>query len=216
MRIAFLFCGRIKGYEECYESFIKHVVRPLNTEYDSFLAHNSDNDSSDIDNFVKLYNVKKYTNEAADLSVAIRVPKQPNDGHMLNGYSMFFFWKRAYELMDAYCRDNEVRYDIVMYLRADTVFTSNIHIPNIEPSYVYVPDGNDYLGGLNDQLAFGTSNIMKEYMDVYSNIDLIYSKTQIMFHPETYNRLNAITIKDIQVVRFPLEYTLHASRYKIS
>ena len=63
MRVALLFCGRINRYKECYASFMRHIVASLGVEYDSFLAHNSEHGSTDINTFVELYSVKSFRNE---------------------------------------------------------------------------------------------------------------------------------------------------------
>jgi len=210
MRVAFLFCGRITGYKDCYESFIKHVVTSVGVEYDSFLAHNSENSSADIDTFVNLYSVKKFTNEAPDVQSFHDLPRDLSTWG-LNGFKMFYFWKRAYELMESYSNSHNVQYDMVIYLRADEIFQSNLNLPSIEKNCIYIPDGFDWLEGINDQLAIGQTDAMKKFMNVSSNIHRIYSDTHRTFHPESYVRLST-NMYGLRVVRFKLDYYLHKDR----
>jgi len=207
MRVALLFCGRIHGYKECYESFIKHVVTPLGIEYDSFLAHNVENSCADIDTFIHLYSVKKCTNEPPDVGSFHNFPRNLGATWGLNGFKMFYFWKKAYELMETYSKSNTIQYDVVMYMRADQLFRSDVKLPPIEKNSVYIPEGNDWLSGLNDQMAIGQPDTMKKFMDVYSNIRRIYSDTGIEFHPELYVRLST-RLQNIRVIRFNLDYSL--------
>jgi hypothetical protein len=92
-------------------------------------------------------------------------------------------------------------------MRADELFQSDVKVPPIEKNSVYIPEGNDWLSGLNDQMAIGQRDTMKKFMDVYSNIRRIYLETSIEFHPELYVRLTT-RLQNIRVIRFKLDYYL--------
>jgi hypothetical protein len=212
MRAALLFCGRITGYEHCYETFIKHFVEPLRIEYDSFLAHNAENSSTDIERFVNLYNVKHFANEYPIIENFNQLQVNTCGGACANGVKMFYFWKRSFELMKNYSQTHNIQYGVVIYMRADAIFQESIKLPPIEKNCVYIPEGCDFLNGLNDQMAIGQTATMEMFMDVYSNIIRIYSKTNIPFHPETYVRL-LTQMSNMGVIRFKLDYQLHPTRH---
>jgi hypothetical protein len=193
---------------------MQHLVRSLGAEYDSFLAHNSENGSTDINTFVDLYSVKSFTNEPSELQQfhGMRLEaSQEFQQAVGNGFRMFYFWKRAYELMETYSKTHNVHYDVVVYLRADEIFYSDLKLPSLEQNCVYIPEGNDFLSGVNDQMALGNMDTMKKFMDVYPLIVKIYSETNIPFHPETYLS-ESIRIHGLDVKRFNLNYHLHAER----
>jgi hypothetical protein len=210
MRVAFLFCGRVTGHKDCYESFIQHIVQPLNIEYDSFLAHNSENSDTDIDLFISRYNVKSFVNELPDIQQFHTIPRDLSTWGV-NGFKMFYYWKRSYELMEDYSKTHNVHYDIVIYMRADEIFQSDIKLLPIEKNTVYIPEGYDWMGGLNDQMAIGDLDTIKRFMNVYSDIHRIYSDTHVLFHPESYVRLFT-TMCRFKVMRFKLDYCLHKDR----
>ena len=210
MRVALLFCGRINRYKECYASFMRHIVASLGVEYDSFLAHNSEHGSTDINTFVELYSVKSFRNEFPQFEDFNGIPLEESQTKR-NGFRMCYFWKRAYELMETYSKTHNVHYDLVIYLRADAIFHSDLKLPHIEQNCVYIPEGSDFLNGVNDQMAFGNMDTMKKFMNMYSSIVKIYLETNIPFHPETYVR-ESIRIRGLQLKRFNLNYYLHAQR----
>jgi hypothetical protein len=126
-------------------------------------------------------------------------------------YVMFYHWNNAYRLMKEYSERTGVRYDIIIYIRADQQFTSDLIIPEpIQPNTVYIPNGYDW-EGLNDQFAMGDINSMKIFTDLYNNVDRIYTKTRVNFHTETYVQLYLEDV-NINVIRFPLHYRLHPAR----
>ena len=61
MKIALLFSGRIKAWQECYVNFKKNIL-DVNSEHliHSFLCHNAENTLCEIEIFCELYNIKKY------------------------------------------------------------------------------------------------------------------------------------------------------------
>ena len=89
-------------------------------------------------------------------------------------------------------------------------FTQILNFHTLNRS-VYIPEGSDFLNGVNDQMAFGNMDTMKKFMNMYSSIVKIYLETNIPFHPETYVR-ESIRIRGLQLKRFNLNYYLHAQR----
>ena len=70
----------------------------------------------------------------------------------------------------------------------------------IEPKYktLYIPEGGDYDGGLNDQLAIADPQTMDIYCDLYTEM-YRYAYAGIGFHPESLLR------KHVEINRLNLE-----------
>lgn len=64
--IAILFLGRIKSYEDCFESYKTFILNKLlenDNKVDTFLYHNSGNINDNVNDFCKIYNVVSFINE---------------------------------------------------------------------------------------------------------------------------------------------------------
>ena len=89
---------------------------------------------------------------------------------------LYNIWK-ANELKKKYEIENGFKYDLVMRTRFDNYFFSSLtndDAERISNGSVWIPYGFDdfleYGGGLNDQLAIGTSKAMDAYSDMYPNM----------------------------------------------
>jgi len=89
---------------------------------------------------------------------------------------LYNIWK-ANELKKKYEIENGFKYDLVMRTRFDNYFFSSLtndDTERISNGSVWIPYGFDdfleYGGGLNDQLAIGTSKAMDVYSDMYPNM----------------------------------------------
>jgi hypothetical protein len=216
MKIALLYCGRVKTYEECHESFVKYIFEPLKLhQVDSFLCHNNANNTYNLDNFIKLFNITKYSNinvaEQVDLKKYDYIPTNTHIGGKKASIYMYYTWLGAFNLMKSYALENDIKYDLVIYLRADMIFFSPIQIPNITENtiYTYIPER--WLG-INDQFAMGSYTALEKYMNIFNHIDDIYSKYKAAFHTESYVKLylelNSITVKHIDT-----KYELNINRF---
>lgn len=97
-------------------------------------------------------------------------------------------------------------------MRADQIFQSPLILPeNIEPNTVYIPNGNDYYNGINDQFAFGDENSMEKYCSSFDNMVNIFNKYKEGYHTETYILFN-IQYTGLNVKRFDLSYNLSTNR----
>lgn len=80
-------------------------------------------------------------------------------------------------------------FDVYVRMRYDILIEGNINFSSIKPNTVYIPYGNDYRGGINDQFAYGDYDSIKKYYDVYNNYnDLYYGGC--LFHTETLVKAN--------------------------
>jgi len=108
---------------------------------------------------------------------------------ILNSTPMFYKIYKANKLKCAYEVNNGFKYDIVIRYRANLSFLSPICIDNFKPNVIYNrgicgkidgksirTDGNINLDSymFDDLFAYGDSNIMNIYSDVYNNLSILF------------------------------------------
>lgn len=208
MKIALLFAGRIKAWQHCYASFQKYILEPLSGwQVDGFLCHNAENELPEIDRFIELYKIRKWTNSTQSITISeSALPLNLAMNGNLMSLKMYAFWSQAYSLMESY----DESYDAVLYLRADAVFTSPFILPTLPlpDDTLYVPVAEDWTG-LNDQCALGSTKVMRHYTNLVNEVITIFENTRTPFHTETYVKLhNSI----FTLVRFRFDFSLHPMR----
>lgn len=211
--VAILFGGRITSFEKCFENFKKNILDSLsNYEIHSFLSHNSNNTLKHLDTFINDYNVKLHENCKIDLD-EFRKTVQLHRVYWSNYETIYlhFHKYRAFSLMENYSKSNNIKYDIVIFLRADQLFETPLPILTITDNTIYIPMDNDHCG-LNDQFAIGNFQSMKFYCNLFNEIQNIFNHTKIGYHTETYVLLY---LKNMNIVRFHLQSTLHPDRRNI-
>lgn len=220
MNIALLFAGRIYTFEDCFPAIKQKLLDEIKQKIpvatiDGFLSHNSANTKDNIESFCELYNIKSVESIAVyDICEKI-IQNMPPVNRAVGSNKpiyMYYNWKRAYELMKEYEKENGINYDVVIYLRADMVIDSPIIFDfDLQDNTVYIPEGNDWCNGLNDQMAIGKNTTMKTYCSIIDNIDAIYQKYGSLFHTETYVKQH-MAMHNIKVERFKMNYELHKFR----
>lgn len=94
-------------------------------------------------------------------------------------------------------------YDIYVKSRADIVLSGSINFNDyeIDDKNIYIPWGNDHCGGVNDQFAFGSYEVMKKYFSVYLEHGNLFARG-FVFHTEHYVTEN-LRDKGVNIVRLP-------------
>lgn len=112
----------------------------------------------------------------------------PVDNYTIAPISMFYSIFKSNELKKKYEEENSMVFDRVIRMRMDSDYVQdgNIDLHNYDED-LYIPLGEDWDGGINDQFAIGKSDIMDQYCNVYNNFyDIEFEKYQ----PETMLRQN--------------------------
>jgi hypothetical protein len=122
-----------------------------------------------------------------------------------NVYSMYYHNKRCTEMITSYSHT----FDVVVKYRPDLENRQVMPIVDVvEEDTLYVPCGADY-GGLNDQVAYGSMDVMTRYGTCVDHIPE-YVSGGSAFHPETLLKKHVqYTCKFKNVVRFPWTYAIH-------
>lgn len=207
MRIAILFSGRIQQFERCYYNILKYIKINDNNEIDFFLSHSPDL-NEDLESFKKIFKPKLMINEPITYFNHTKYPKYCHyQGH--NTMCMFINRLRVFKLLETFINTTPTSYDLVISYRTETILNKDLNFQwfnQLNENTIYIPEGNDWWGGLNDQLAFGTYDSMKIYLSLYEELKQMLDNGCV-FHPETILR-HYLNIKNINVIRIPLKYKL--------
>jgi hypothetical protein len=132
-------------------------------------------------------------------------------------WSMFEHNLRAFELMRAEEARRGAAFDVVIKYRADIHQTAPAQYARLahavsaaaargDDGRVWVPHGQDWCGGLNDQVALGGPLAMAEYCACVRAIGGM-CRAGVLYHPETL-LANHLRICGLEVVRFEFAYAL--------
>lgn len=214
-RHAICLSGYSRNFSETIDSFRKHVLRDQDCDVfihtwdmqDSHLRI-ANPSSFDIDKFTEAFSPKKIIVEPKPefilTDTMLGAVKEPRDcGGML---SMFYSIWQANNLKKQYEEENNIKYDVVIRTRPDVLYYGDLIIPlEMKNDKVYVPLFGDF-GGLNDQIAYGSSEVMNKYSELYNRVDeLILHKAWM--NPEVLMKTN-LEVLHIGVNRFNLNYAL--------
>jgi hypothetical protein len=210
MHIGVLVYGRLNKCIEHYNNIIESIGK--DHVIDFFLS--SDNSSESLlSDFIKLYKPKLYTNQPIhydhDLSKNYDLSKYPiipiGAVNIHNVRCHFININRVFSLIEEYMYTYSINYDIIISLRIDCVFQNNFNFNNVSDNTIYIPSKYDYLGGINDQLAYGKVDVMKKYSSI--NPDYLLEKKLSIPHPESLNSAN-IELYKLNIERVDINYYL--------
>jgi len=174
MKIAILFTGRIKYYNDIYNNIVDKIVN--NNQIDFYLSTSPEiTDENDLKEFIDLYKPVKVINEPI------------NHNFDYNKYEKLSCWVRPKNICDMWYNRMRIfnaiedKYDIILSYRLDL---NPFNYINYEiNNFINIPLCDDYSGGINDQIAYGNYNEMKKYMNLYSYLPEILNSC--LMHPET-------------------------------
>ena len=195
MKIAVLIYGRLNKCVEHYSNYMSS----LGKDVDFFLS--SDNSSEELlQEFIHLYNPISYTNEKIFYSISLDNYSKRPETNIHNMICHFINKQRVFQLLENH---NET-YDIVVSLRIDLVFKDTFDFSNVVENTIYIPNNYDYYG-INDQVAYGTMEVMKKYNYIFKNMIYLIFTEKAIVHPETLTLAN-IKFNELLINRFELSY----------
>ena len=126
-----------------------------------------------------------------------------------NLLSMFTSIQRACDLKSEYEAETGIRYDCVVRCRSDLFFFGEFslgdYMDRLE-KFVVIPEGGDFRGGINDQLAFSSSRNMNAYSSSVDFIDRHYQDGGLL-HAESILAASQAT-QSLRVERAPIDYEI--------
>jgi hypothetical protein len=207
MRVALLLSGQLRNVLFSYPSIKEKILNKFNP--DVFVSTwNPEADwvvtqptatqhiqnHSTLDEVIALYNPKFILSEDFNSDPIQRLVKNawemdiytPMNGES-NPVSVMVMWykiKSSLELMLHYERMQGFKYDLIIKGRFELTFHDDLEI-NPDPSFISIPPGYDWRGGINDILAYGGREPMQWYCSLYDHIRYYVMNNEILFHPET-------------------------------
>ena len=203
MKIAILFSGRIFRFGNHYNNIMENIVQEHDVDF--FLSHSPEL-NEDLESFYELYKPVALCNDPIPEFDFIQYPNYPEfPKNMRNITCMLYNRRRVFNLLETHMKTNNLHYDCILSYRLD-LFSYNKLDYKIEPNILYIPDGFDWHGGINDQVAYVTYEPMKIYMNIFNNIYNILNNG-CPFHPELINKENLL-LYNINIQRVPFHYEI--------
>ena len=219
-KIALYFSGRIKTYEEQLP-LLMEMQQTYNIDY--FCSINGICDDYH-QKFIQDLNIKHSFFEdhekIFDPSWRDRFHRLPtqNDRDAYKISSSFYNNMKAFDIIKEYEQLHNIQYDIIIKFRADII--SNHILPivnNIETNTIYIPEGYKWdfyhLEGINDHIAYGNSDVMKVYSNVFPNIEKYCIEEHRGYHPESLVLYN-LQRHGIKIQRFAYDYGHNNMRHE--
>ena len=112
------------------------------------------------------------------------------------------------KLLNQYILKTNKIYDVVLSIRTDLYIYDSFNFNNLDKNTIYIPNCNDFRNGINDQVAYGTIDVMKTYMNIIDNFDYLINNNLSITHPEALT-LSNLNNKNIKIERFKLTYNIY-------
>lgn len=173
MRIAILIPGQLRCLKVNRVKFQNNLI---NENYDVFVYTNKS--YGKFIKYIKNCRVVKYVEDNKD---DINSEKKISQGRRPRNLYQWFKYKRCFQIMEEYCKENNIKYDIICKLRTDYTFCSKIILnKDVKNEMLYME---------SDRFFYGNYETMKVVSDFF---DIIYDKyfgTQKIYHPINYDAL---------------------------
>lgn len=209
-RIAIYFSGRVYSYNTLQLNELIHSLE-LQTGKQIDLFASCGTHIKSFNSFIDILPVKAHSFIDVEIPDYIYTLNTYGKTTRPTCYNMYYHNLNAFNLIETYMNTHNIVYDIIIKYRADiTVTNDTIKIDKCMDNTIYIPEGSDWDGGINDQIAYGNFNSMKKYSNLVNNIKQLCTNG-IAFHPETLLRAHLLDQK-LTVRRFPFKYVLNSCR----
>src|SRR5574338_291992 len=173
MKVAVCLSGLFRGIRACLPTWEKHLIeKNTDCQFEFFVCTGPtvewcngiriDNHLTWLQNAVKVIDIK-IEEPVGGPYPPIAIVRNFNKRNYEHFYSMFHKIKMSNQLKSVYEMDFKFQYDMVMRFRPDTYLRSDVIIGN-ETDKWHVPKHGDF-GGLNDQMAWSSSENMNYYSE---------------------------------------------------
>jgi hypothetical protein len=202
MRIAVLVFGRLAKCVEHYNNILESLGEDNIID---FFASSDNSPQSQLNEFIELYKPILYNNEPIQYTCNLGIyPNKPETTNIHNVTCHFINKGRVFSLLEEHIKKENIQYDVVVSLRLDAIYYNKFDYGHLADNTIYIPSGNDWLGGINDQVAYGVIEVMKKYNSIFSNTINLLEQGLSIPHPESLTRAN------------PLYYNVNIQRVNLS
>jgi hypothetical protein len=205
MRIAVLVFGRLAKCVESHNNILESLGKDNILD---FFASSDNSSQSHLDNFIELYKPILYNNDPIQPTCNLdKYPNKPCETNLHNMMCHFINKGRVFSLLEEHIKKENIKYDIVVSLRMDVMYNNKFDYGNLEDNTIYIPCGSDHYAGINDQVAYGTIEVMKKYNSIFSNIIYLLNKGLSIPHPESLTHANLLNYK-VKIKRVKLSHRI--------
>lgn len=224
LKVAVLFAGRIKGYTNVLENLlkIKHNYKPT-----FFCSLNKKLKSKYISNFCDTFGI---TDEQLKLEPISKAPDyfytvkpqfydiESSRELITKYYSLLYHTQQAFRLAEAYQTKHSMKFDCILYYRADIEATEPLVLRFPKENTIYIPtyegDPHEHAdkGGIACGIYYGGYDVMKKMCNLLEKVKDITEKDGVPFGvPETsFKKL--IDNEKMAIERFQYKFGFHISR----
>lgn len=204
MKIAILFTGRINDNLNIYNNFSFCLGYMPDT--DIFISYPQNTDKELVERVKNLYNplIMIENNESFfDASFYLKPPET----NVHNCLSMYKSRANICAAFQQYMLQTNKSYDYVICTRMDNFYKYQLDYQNIcLKKSLFIPTGQDWRDGINDQFACGYINEVVQYMNCYYYLQKLLNEG-IILHPESLLKAYLKCI-EIKILRFDYEYEI--------
>lgn len=230
MRIAIFISGRATCYEECLLPFLKaspyevHLFASLNLDPASKEAEQI---QTDLNPWLKAFRASPFTLPPdfvythPETFAFQKVEESTEKWLPIHQMSMYFNDFKAFELIDKFQEQDQIKYDLVMKFRADICEAEwpQLQIPPagmlhmVKPNCHFPGFGIHKVPVVSDCWVWGEPETMRKYCQTYPFVlaKLAEKKGNYLIHFETCVTDNFYS-KGLSVKFFPYHYRLHKDR----
>jgi hypothetical protein len=210
MKLAILFSGRIRKFGNHYNNIMENIVQ--GNDVDFYLSH-SPEVIEDLDSFCELYKPVAVCDDP--------IPEFDHSKYKIfpefntkprNIWCMFYNRKRVFNLLES----NSKEYDCIISYRLDALAHEPLNLDLVKENItgIFIPEGFDHCGGINDQIAYGAYEPMRVYLNTLdSMINVLENGCYLL--PELINR-GHLEKSGIPIIRVKFDYELINSTYIIT
>ena len=209
MKIAILFSGRIFKFGNHYNNIMENIVQGHDADF--FLSHSPELDE-DLESFCEVYKPVATSNDPIPEYNFEKYPPYDKNARRRNVICMLYNRRRVFNLLDEHIKKTGIQYHCIVSYRLD-LFSYNKIDYKIQSNILYIPEGSDHNGGINDQVAYGTYEQMKVYMNLINHIDTILFNIGV-FHAELINKENLL-LHNVPIQRTSFDYEIIRGAHSI-
>jgi hypothetical protein len=223
LKVAILFVGRIKAYED-----VKENLQKIKDKYNPtvFCSLNKVNKTKYVQGFCDFMNISddrlniEKSPNPPEYVKKVNIPEEAKggwgDGIAINNiHSFFYHLQKAYKLLETYQEKNGMQFDVVLYYRADILTNDDLIFASpLDEMKLYLPQTDPSCNhrGLCIICFYGSVNIMKIFCNMIDSIEDMCVNRAIFYNPEVILK-QSVEDNNIRVERFPYNIELSPSRH---
>jgi hypothetical protein len=128
--------------------------------------------------------------------------------NLVNCMSMWYKTWRVNELKNEYQSTIGVKYDLVIKTRPDLRLEEKVVLEKPKKDTLYIPKGWDWSGGVNDLFAYGNSQVINVYSDLFRSFPRLIKECRSKLNPEILLRNYINNFEGIKLKRPAIDMTL--------